>query len=285
MRVPNRVHIIPLGYEYDRVIEPPSQLKADVVVLVYHHSEDTVDAAHETYSDAKAEAEPETKNEAGAGAQTEMDPEGGSQSESEPPYYADIRDQLDDIARVERAECDLFDMYSCLDTIVRQISNYRDEEVYVNLATGSKVTAIAGMIACMATDATPYYVRASRYGDDEEGPPSKPVSRDVTGIDQLPTYPIDPPSDEQIRVLEYLDSDATVTKKNLIAFGDQESLPFLAGYDSESEKGKYRRLDTHILDRLSEDGYVTTERVGRTTRVHLTDEGENTARAFCHLVE
>lgn len=246
MHVPDRVHIIPLGYEFDRVLEPPRRLKANTVVLV-HHLE--------------------------------------TESNSEPTYYDDLRDQLRDIVHLEETACDLFDLYACLEAIVREITKHQNDEVYVNLATGSKVTAIAGMIACMATDARPYYVRAKRYGRESEAPPEKPVSSEVAGIDELPTYPIGRPSEQHIRVLSYLSEEKSVTKKELIEYGDSESLPFLDGYNSDNDKGKYRRLDTHILESLVDNGYVTIEEVGRNKRIQITEEGENTLRAFRYLVD
>ncbi|PSP32480.1 hypothetical protein BRC64_06585 [Halobacteriales archaeon QH_10_67_22] len=51
------------------------------------------------------------------------------------------------------------------------------------IASGSKVTAIGGMIACIATGATPYYVRAERYAAETDGD----VAEGIREVTQLPT--------------------------------------------------------------------------------------------------
>ena len=47
MGVRDRVHIVPLGYERDRVVVPPVQMGADVVVLVMHAGDDPEESAIE----------------------------------------------------------------------------------------------------------------------------------------------------------------------------------------------------------------------------------------------
>lgn len=245
MRVPDRVHIVPLGYERDRVVRPTLQLKADRVILLHHD-------------------EP---------------------SDERPPYHAEIRDCFEEEqVTYEECSCDIFDLYGSLGEIARIITRYGDDDVYVNLATGSKVTAIGGMIACMATGATPYYVRAKRYGPEGEHPPKTPVSFGVAGIDELPAYPIEGPSVQQVAILNHLKKEEYASKKELIEFSERMELPFLADYDSDVIKGKYRLLDAHVLDALVEDGYVEIEEVGRDKRAHLTPDGAKTLQAFSYLL-
>lgn len=246
MIVPNRVHIIPLGYERDRVMEPPLELNADVVVLLNH------DGAADT----------------------------------KPAYHREVRQKLERAApEVVDRTCDIFDLYASLGEIAETITDYRDDEVYVNLATGSKVTAIAGMIACMATGATPYYVRAERYGLETEQPPTEPVSYGVAGIDEMPAYPIEGPSPEHIAILAYLDEQGRASKKEIIEFSEDVNLPFIQTYESNNIKGKYRLLDSHILNALQEREYVEIKEVGRQKYVSLTEEGQNTLRAFNYLAD
>lgn len=246
MDVPARVHIIPLGYERDRIIEPPIDLNADKVILLNYAG---VDAAN-------------------------------------PEYHDEVREELEaaDVVLEER-DCDIFELYSALGMIAELITDHEGDEVYVNLATGSKVTAIAGMIACMATGGTPYYVRAERYGPEGESPPEEPVSYGVAGTEKLSGYPIDRPSEQDIRVLDYLDREGPASKKELIEFGRQQALDFLADVTGETKQGDYRRLETHVLDGLKENGYVVTEKRGRETLVELTSDGRNTLRAFSYLLE
>lgn len=244
VNVENRIHIIPLGYERDRVIVPPRKMGADEVILVTH--------AYDT-------------------------------EEERPSYYDDIYEAFEESAiEIAETECNIFDLYDSLGTIAGLIQEFCDEDVYVNLATGGKVTAIGGMIACMVTEnATPYYVSAEDYGDHRE----TPVAEMVTDISNLPTYPIDAPTPEQVQMLQRINEEQTASKQDLIQYAEDVELPFLADYESDDPKGKYRKLDSNILEPLVEDGYVTISERGRKKIVHLTSEGENTLDAFRYMLE
>jgi hypothetical protein len=244
MEVRNRVHIVPLGYERDRVVVPPVRMGADVVVLLKH---------------------------------------AGDASDDRPDYYDDIFAAFEESAiQVVEVDADIFDLYDALGTIAGLIREHDHDDVYVNLATGGKVTAIAGMIACMVTEAaTPYYVGADTYGDHRQ----EPVARDVTSISNLPTYPIDAPTPEQVQLLAYIAEEEPVSKKQLIAYAERHDLPFIAGYEGGDVKGKYRKLDSAILTPLVEDGAVSLEQQGRRKVARITPDGENTLRGFRYMIE
>lgn len=244
VNVENRIHIIPLGYERDRVVVPPREMGADEVILVTH--------GHDT-------------------------------EDERPTYYDDIYEAFEESAiKVAETECDIFDLYDALGTIAGLIQEFRSEDVYVNLATGGKVTAIGGMIACMVTEnATPYYVSAKDYGDHRE----TPVAETVTDISNLPTYPIDAPTSEQVQMLQQIHEEGGISKQDLIQYAEEVELPFIADYESDEPKGKYRKLDSNILNPLSDDGYITISERGRQKMVQLTPEGENTLDAFRYMLE
>jgi len=244
MDVRNRVHIIPLGYERDRVVVPPIRMGADTVVLIKHSRDDP---------------------------------------RNYPEYYADIFEAFDESAiQVVEANADIFDLYDGLGTIAGLIQKHDHDDVYVNLATGGKVTAIAGMIACMVTEAaTPYYVSADTYGDHQQ----EPVARNVTNISNLPTYPIDAPTPEQVQMLAYIAEKGPVSKKRLIGYAESQDLPFIADYQGDEIKGKYRKLDSVILNPLVEDGYISLEQQGRRKVAHITSNGKNTLRGFKYMIE
>ena len=243
--VPDRIHIVPLGYEKDRVLDPLRDLKADKVILLIHDDDEEL------------------------------------------WYRREVKNELrGSTIKIEERDCDIFDMYGTIGTIADIIDNHPDDDIYVNLATGSKVTAIGGMIACMLTDATPYYVRAERYGpENKEGPPSDPVSSGVKGIDNLPSFHIDEHPAEQIHALEFISNEGPVRKSELIEFGDENQLPFLSDHNSANRTGQYRLLDNHIIDPLTERGEITVEKVGRRSEIKITQAGQNTLRAFDYLLE
>lgn len=237
LSVPDRVHVMPVGYEVDRLVLPAIELDADRVVLLEPES-----AKAREYGDAVREGLAEA-----------------------------------DIPR-ETVPCNVFDLYDSIGSTAEVASRF--EDVSVNIASGSKVSAVGGAIACMATDATPYYVRAERYGAEADS-----VSEGVEAIYELPTYPIDRPSREHIDVLRHLAENGPISKKRLITFAEDRELPFIADYEGSGEKGKYRLLERHVVSPLADRGYVTVRDVGRRKRLSVTESGRNTLRAFSYLLK
>lgn len=250
--VPLRVHVVPLGFEYERLRAPIREWRADKVVAVEYDEGERIS------------------------------------------YVEGLLDELADDAGVElqRRACDIFDLYEALGTIVAAVDDHPDDEVYVHLSAGSKITAIAGMIACMAGDAHPLYARPD-YGPDSERVPDEPLHDEVDRIFELPTYPIERPPEPQIAAMDFLAQedagDATgryrgASKKDLVRFVRDQGFPFVAESEATTEKGYYRLLETHVVGPLTERGYVAVEQVGRRKYVSLTPEGEDTLRAFRHVL-
>lgn len=166
---------------------------------------------------------------------------------------------------------------------------HETDQVYVNLATGNKVIAIGGMIACMAAgDAYPYYVEAEQHGSHHP-----PAPEGVTSVDTIPPYPISRPETQQIAIMEYIASsdrrnpngESYRIKRELLEFGEEQELPFISNYDGESRKGKFRRLQAHVIDPLEEFEFIDVEEVGTQHHVFLTEDGKNTLRAFEYLLD
>jgi hypothetical protein len=258
MDVPDRVHISPLGYEYDRVLEPAVEAKADRVYLLEHSESDN----------------------------------------EEPEYHTELVEELQETGiAVQSVSCDIFDLYAVLGKVAELITEHITDEVYVNISTGSKISAIGGMIACMVTresaNVTPYYVRAEGYTPDEEkNNEERPVSFGVAAISELPTYPIQGPSREEISILQYIAKEEPISKKQLIRRARQTIDRFKRnaekkGIDTEDDPymGEYRLLDTHILDPLLDRECIEITEVGRSKEVAITNEGQNTLRAFDYLLD
>jgi hypothetical protein len=207
--------------------------------------------------------------------------------EHEKPQFerVDFHDELIEDLRetgidVELETCDLYDVYDVLAVVTTLAYEHHDDDVWVNVSTGREIAAVGATIGSMVTNATPYYVHPSEYSTSEE-----PVGRGIRDVEQLPTYPIDAPTEEQVAVLEYLQEDRKVNKKELIGFGESEELPFIENSQASTDKSKFRVLDSKIIDPLVEDGYVEIEKVGRQKRIHLTENGRNVLHAFQHLLD
>ncbi|WP_281194958.1 DUF6293 family protein [Halorubrum sp. F4] len=245
--VPRRIHIVPLGYEEDRIVEPVIDADADEVLL--------------------------------------LEPSPDDEGVDSPTYHENVRERLRDAGvRIETIECDIFNLYSSLGTIAEVSNRFREHSVYVNLAAGSKVTAIGGMIACMVTGAVPYYVRAETYAGGEE----RPVASGAKPPETLPKYHIEEPEHEHVAVLDHVADSQPVTKRDLIDYGRREGLPFVERYETEGvqnpDRGYYRRLNTRVVEPLRERGFIEIEKHSKYQYVSLTESGENHLRAFRYLL-
>lgn len=279
MEVVKRVHIVPLGYEFDRILEPIRTQRADLVYLL---EDDSVGGGETEGERQGADGDGNSERNATAAA----------------AYHDELRAELESIVpEVRTRACDLTDVYAVLGDVTTIADIHAEDQVYVNVSGAGTIPAIGATIACMdvSTDAHAYYVEPSEYAHDGT---AEPGSFGVSEMEQVPTYPIESPTREQVAIMEFLaepaawdgfhdDRTAPPKKKDLIEYAREQELAFMADRRSPDErsgedKGAFRVLDTHVLEPLSEDGYVTIESVGRRRVVELTERGENAYRAFRH---
>ena len=243
MEVTNRVHIVSQGWEVARVVEPIFDLKADKVVII---------------------------------------------CPTDNAFEADFeREMITDLQSIERLDVELrqangYDLDSTLQVFTQAVKDHEDDDVYINVSTGSQIAAIAGMMAAQATDATPFYVKSSPADPDAEEvqTPEEPVFPEAGEITELPVFELRGPSPEQLRILGYLRGDDGATKKALIQFAESEELPFIADTEAKSDEGRYRLLESHIIDPLTKGGYIRVEKAGRKKEVHLEQRGIDALAAF-----
>jgi hypothetical protein len=245
-----RVHVAPLGIEHDRIVEPPLDHGADRVVLLRY----LPTALRRPLGDDDVET---VLTDAGIACDT--------------------------------VEVDIDDLFDAIAAVGVVLEAFADDEVFVNLASGDKVTAVGAMIACMADGAAqPYYVEAEEHGSRQPPAPSG-----VRSIDTVPSYHIERPEDQHLAVMAHVaDADRTDAagtpyriKRELFEFGEAADLPFMREFDGETDKGKFRRLDAHVLGPLVDRGYLEVRSVGAQKRVFLTEDGRNTLRAFRYVMD
>ncbi|GAB7017284.1 HFX_2341 family transcriptional regulator domain-containing protein [Halostagnicola bangensis] len=178
---------------------------------------------------------------------------------------------------------DLGDMYDVLGEITTIADSYADDIVRINVSSGPKLAAIGAALACMATDASGYYVHPeSRSHPVEETPRTK----GMRVAEQLPSYPLETPTEDQVQILNYIDDtdDSTYTpkKSDLITFAEKAGLNFITRSEPANDKAKFALLNNRVITPLADNGYVQVESVGRSKQVSLTDTGHNALRAFRH---
>lgn len=245
-RPSKQVQIVPLGYERKRVSYPIEKWKPNIVVLI----------RQEPTKDYPAE------------------------------FQDEIEDKLAEDASINLkvVYCDLFDLFSSMEKIAEQIYEHSQDEVWVNLATGSKITAIAGMIACMILDANPFYPHP-RYGNNQPVPPEKPKVQNVSKLSTIPVYPIKKPTNDQLHILNALKrSENGLSKGDLIEVSEKFDLRYMNEYSASSKNAKYRLIETHILEPLKDENYVQEQKVGQKRIMKLTQQGQDIIGAFSFLM-
>ena len=247
MEVTDRVHVAAHGWEVARLVEPLFELKADKLVLICP-MDDAYLAAFE-------------------------------------------HDMIADLEAMERLElelrrADFYDLDSSVQAFTQAVKDHEGDEVYINISTGTNVAAIAGMMAAQTSDATPYYVTPTLTHEqdidesEDVWTPEEPIFENAGEISELPVFELQGPSSEQLQVMGFLLGKEGVTKKELIRFAESEELPFIATTEAKTDEGRYRLLESHIIDPLTEGGYVRVEKAGRKKNVFLEQRGVDALAAF-----
>lgn len=100
----------------------------------------------------------------------------------------------------QRGFLDIWNLYECIEKFREIILDEKGNHVYINVSTGTKITAIAGMLSCMLWDAYPYYAPVSYPTKETKILPTEHVQ----DSDILPVYDIKKPKSEFMLILSLL---------------------------------------------------------------------------------
>jgi len=265
-----RVHVAPLGHERDRIVEPLRRHGADVVYLLADAPGREADRGVVDFEAAAAGPD---------GSRVDVDRLTSYQRDAwaEAAEFASVR-------AVPAALADVYDVLGVTTTIAARHGAGEDDgdRLFANVSTGPRIAAVSVAIACMIVGARPYSVEPETHRHDvREEPLTEGVERTV----DLPLYPMDAPTTDQVAVLGRLhergDDHLTTDKWNLIEWARERDLSFLRE-SGASRTAKYRALETHVLSPLRDRGYVELEDVGRSDTVRLTETGRRVFFAFQH---
>lgn len=236
-----RVHIAPVGYEFRRVTEPLIRMQADKVYLVTYESEDN---ATKFYIQIKKELAQKYKH-----------------------------------IKVEEVFIDIWNLYDCIEKFREIILNEKGNHVYVNVSSGTKITAIAGMLSSMLWNATPYYAPVHYPSSTRIDIPTE----QVLDPDILPTYDIRKPGKAEMLILSLLKSaGGKMRKSKLIAKLEDEKIIRIRDENVTdlTDAAKHSQLRA-ILDPMEKDwNFVVVESSGSRSEVSLTEQGDTALRIF-----
>jgi CRISPR/Cas system-associated protein Csm6 len=174
----------------------------------------------------------------------------------------------------------LWDLYECLEKFREIIFKEKQNHIYINVSTGTKITSIAGMLSCMLWGATPYYAPVAYPKTQEVEPPPTEIVEDP---EVLPVYGINKPRPESLLILHLLKkAGGRMRKAQLI--NELERLGVIRLKDESilklSKSAKHSQLRVTLDPMEREWNYVKVESNGRRSEVMLTEQGETALRIF-----
>lgn len=255
------VHIIPMGYEIDRVVIPFHDFPAHRVHLISM-----------------------------ADSVRYMDPAECAMTAKQHNYDEQVIRKLKGKGiDVRSHRIDMFDIITVMQTISRIILDEKAEgnRIYVNMSACGKIATVGATLAAMNHDIQLYYVRADRYSSNPDEQEKHGLSIcNSPRIWQLENFKFALPADTALQVLSFLiNKDNGVSCDEIIRYLIERKT---AGFKVEFwnlpkyERRKYQtnylvKLQSSILAKLDESGYIQKKRVGRNTIVTITKSGRYVA--------
>ena len=237
-----RIHIAPVGFEIDRIIIPATTQKADKVWLI----------AHDNVSEDKASK-----------------------------YRAEVEKVLEKNGiKTEVVHANRLRLFPIIKAVTEIILKERQNEIYVNVASGSKIHAIGCMMACMMFDDRkkihPFYAQAEKYPEYDG---SQQQTYGVSDIHQLPTYRIGTPKLDLIRAMRIIkDAGGRIQKKQMAKEAERAKLITVNAKKQNFTQARFASLDKNIVQPLVETwGFVEVEKQGRNRWLSLTEDGKYAA--------
>jgi hypothetical protein len=238
-----RVHIVPVGFEVERITEPLATERADRVYLV-------------TRRDRDAAA----------------------------PFVREVERRL----RRARWPIDVrvvgTDPWSVFETLAAYRSVFEQERriarhtpgvlpIRVNVSTGTKITAIAGTLACMLWNGEAYYVQVSRSWFSDRTPGVRSVRDVVERVEPVNVYELRSPSRELVEVLEALARRGGSLRKRELLHELGLDRPAADGTHAPSPQAQHGRLRRRLEPLEQRWGFVQSEATGPRARVRITEQG------------
>ena len=237
-----RIHIAPLGFEVDRIIHPLKETKADRLWLLVHEK-------------------------------TAQDKSG--------PYLEKIKKECKKLGvELKISHADRLSIFNAIKTVKEIISEEKNNYIYVNVSSGSKIQAIACMMACMilkeCKNIMPIYAEPEKYAAFE----GKQQSFGVKETIPLPIYEIQTPKPKLLQALKIINNaeNQKITKKKMAEVAEEQGIITITSEEENHSQARFASLDKNIIQPLLEEwNFIEIEKVGRNRWIKITEEGCNAA--------
>ncbi len=248
--VPLRIHIAPVGFEEDRIVIPAEKMRAEKVILITN----------------------EEGQEKGA------------------LFYEKVIERLrKDNIEVEMVKTSFFNLEKNMLLFSNLINKHRDQQLFINISSGSKIQALAGFISVMSAKSqgilvSTYYVEPEEYNDN---PPRFPISRGFKQIINLPIFPLHMLSKEIQSAMLLLKKKPYYKLELAIELAKQGFFPqeLLDKCDNKpvNEKARIRLqnlAENRVINPMNREKYIEMEKVGRHIKITLTSFGDEATHLF-----
>ncbi len=232
-----RIHVATVDHHIERIIEPMIKLRADKAYIVTYGEKD-----------AAVEFLKKTKN----------------------------------ILKKHRIPfkvlfVDIWDLMACVEKFRDLIFEERGNQIFFNVSTGTKISAISAMLSCMIWNCHPYYAK-SEYSEIKIQ--TKIPIEEINEIVSMPIYKMITPKKEYLQILSILEQNkGKVKKRQLIEELKTLKIIESSGVRNLSKPAEHGQLKT-ILDPMIKMEYVSVETIGRNSIVTITHQGKNTLKIF-----
>ena len=237
-----RVHIAPLGFEIDRIILPLKQTKADKLWILSHDNRS---------EDLSA------------------------------PYLEKIKKECKKLGvDVKVGYSNRLSLFKTIKLIKDIISQEKGNYIYVNVASGSKIQAIACMMACMVLkechNLQPFYAEPESYAAFE----GKQQSFGLKDTISLPTYEIQTTKPKLLAALKIISEQPKqkITKKEMAIIAEKQNIITVNAEDENHSQARFASLDKNIIAPLEKEWkFIEVEKIGRNRWIKITQEGKDAA--------
>jgi len=235
-----RVHIAPVGFEIDRIVLPAKQMRADKIWLIQEDKPEKTIAK---------------------------------------PFVDKVTSELKKHKiKIDFVNADRKDVFRIISAVKNIFNLEKKNDLYVNVSSGSKIQAIACMMACMLfkeSNAIPYYAEPEKYPATY----GKPQSSGLKKLIELPRYEIQKPKSELVEALKILNQNqGKITKKEMIKIAEQKQLISVNARTENRDQASFASLDSKIIRPLEEQWkFVEVEKIGRNRWIKITKDGLNAA--------
>jgi hypothetical protein len=160
----------------------------------------------------------------------------------------------------------------------------KGNSILVNVSVGSKIQAIASMMACMMFKdiamIKPYYVVPETY--------TSPLAEETKGVKKvipMPEYNIELPDEKLIKCMAVINQRTNgeitkhdlkdLTKRNLIHVAEKKIPGKKRTKKEYSDRSDYMSLNKTLIEPLRNWRFITETKIGTNHIISLTDEGKH----------